>query len=68
MSKMDIKCEILDFVKNAPIFLKFVVWNQLTKRIHHVEFDQIWSIFDNLEQDTNFRTMSKMLRLCSYFV
>ena len=65
---LDIKCEILDIVKNAPIFLIFVVWNQLTKWIHHIEFEQIWSIFDNLELDTNFWTMSKMLRLCSYLV
>ena len=65
---VDVKCEILDIVKNALIFLIFVVWNQLTKWIHHVEFEQIWSFFDNLELDTNFWTMSKMLRLCSYLV
>ena len=65
---LDIKCEILGVVKNAPIFLIFVVQNQLTKRIYHIEFQQIWSIFDNFGQDTNFWIRSKMLRLCSYLV
>ena len=58
----------LGHCQNALMFLIFVVWNKHTKWIHQVEFEQIWSIFNNMELNTNFWTMSKMLWLCSYLV